>query len=445
MSATFYTAEEIVERVEGLASPRTGIVGPAFELPLPAGSPEVCCYSTPVCDVSRMAKHISGKSDDGLGISGTGSALRRDLARAKSYCEAIERYCNVVHLGVEHVVASRDELGDEAVDLELFPRCSQAEYAATKVVIPPSNKARMRWVRGYSLTAARPLWVPMVAVYLGAGFQYPGENFALPISTGCALAASLAQATVSGICEAVERDSITLTWLHRLPLSPIDTSDIADPRFRELTRRMERASIRQLFFDATSDLGVGTVYALQVAEGRPIHALVMASTRLNPVECLTRVIEEAAASRFGLEQARRQPHDFDPDDYGTFTRLADGAVFYGDEANFAAFDFLLGPRPTKSIRDLPVLESGDVDLNLSRLVNIFRARGLELLVVDITARPVREIGMHVVKVIAPQLVPLSANHNARFTATPRLYEAPARMGYAVKPPVELNHWPQPFA
>jgi ribosomal protein S12 methylthiotransferase accessory factor len=210
-------------------------------------------------------------------------------------------------------------------------------------------------------------------------------------------------------------------------------------------RRVERAGVRQIFFDATTDLGVATIYALQIAPNSPLYALLMAATRLRPSDTLSKVIEEAAGSRFGLEKSLQQPLSFDVRDYRNFRRLTDGALFYGDSANFKAFDFLFKGVGERRIEELPVLETGDPEANLARLVDIFRQRNLELLVVDLTLPQVRDIGMYVVKVIAPQLVPLSPDYNSRFTAMPRLYEAPARMGYPVKAPHELNPWPQPFA
>jgi ribosomal protein S12 methylthiotransferase accessory factor len=444
MRPAFYTQEEILERVEPLVSERMGLIGPSRELPAPSGGPEICAYSVGVSELTNLSDEIIFQADNGTALAGTGASVQRTLAHAKAYCEAIERYCNVVHLGVEHVVASRDELGDEAVNLELFPRCSQAEYAAGRLLLPASNRLPLRWVRGYSLVSGRPQWVPLIAVYLGTGFEYPGENFALPISTGCALAAGIEQATVSAICEAVERDSIMLAWLHRLSLPRIEpTGD--DPLLDDLLARLARAGIRQHFFDATTDLGVGTVYAVQVAAGRPLHALVMASTRPDARQCLARVVEEAAGARIALEHARKLPLPFDPADYQSFTRLSDGAVFYGDEANFGAFDFLFQNQPRREISQLPHAGSDDPEVQLDWLVEKFRRRNLELLAVDITAPAVREIGMHAVKVVAPQLLPLSPNYNYRFTATPRLYEAPLRMGYGARTPESLNPWPQPFA
>ncbi|MDT7779124.1 MAG: ribosomal protein methylthiotransferase accessory factor [Acidobacteriota bacterium] len=445
MRPAFYTASEIVERVMPLVGKRTGMVGPSVEIPLTAGNAEICVYGAPVPNLQPLSRLLEITNEDGS-VSGTGASLYRELAHAKAYCEALERYCNVVPGAKPIIVATRDELGEDAVDMELFPRCSDEEYAHPRnTLVPPNNKAKMRWVEGYSLIDGRPQWVPLVSAYVGIPFEYPDEVFSLPISTGCALAASYEQAVASGIGEAIERDALMLAWYHRLPLPRVDVSAYTDPEFLERMRRVERAGVRQIFFDATTDLGVATIYALQIAPNSPLYALLMAATRLRPSDTLSKVIEEAAGSRFGLEKSLQQPLSFDVRDYRNFRRLTDGALFYGDPANFKAFDFLFKGAGERRIEELPVLETGDPEANLARLVDIFRQRNLELLVVDLTLPQVRDIGMYVVKVIAPQLVPLSPDYNARFTAMPRLYEAPARMGYPVKAPHELNPWPQPFA
>jgi ribosomal protein S12 methylthiotransferase accessory factor len=51
----------------------------------------------------------------------------------------------------------------------------------------------------------------------------------------------------------------------------------------------------------------------------------------------------------------------------------------------------------------------------------------------------------VVRVLIPQLMPLSFTYRARYLAHPRLYTAQARMGYPVLSADEINPQPQPFA
>jgi ribosomal protein S12 methylthiotransferase accessory factor len=445
MLRAYFTPEEIIERVTPFVGDRTGMIGPSFELPLNSGNPDICVYTSYTCNLNRLSDEIVIQSDDGLALSGAGSSAQRLQARVKAYCEALERYCTVSFNPQDIIVASRDELGSQAVEMDLFARGAEEYRHPRNFTAPPTNSERMRWVRGYSLTAAVPRLVPMAAVYLSTPYQYPAEAFTLPITTGCALAASYEQAIISGICEVIERDALMLTWLQQLPLPRIDATTCADAALQNRLQRVAEAGIEQYFFDATSDLGVSTVYALQIAPQSPLAVLVMAATRLDPVQALIKVVDEASSSRLALEQLLQQPPHFDPADYRSFTSLTAGAVYYGDPARMAAFDFLLQHDRRRPVAALPNLATGDPSSELEQLLAIFRRHELELLVVDITVPQLREAGLYVVKVVAPQLLPLAINYNMRYTATPRLYEAPARMGYAVRPQAALNPLPQPFA
>jgi ribosomal protein S12 methylthiotransferase accessory factor len=79
------------------------------------------------------------------------------------------------------------------------------------------------------------------------------------------------------------------------------------------------------------------------------------------------------------------------------------------------------------------------------LVEKFRERQLDLFVVDLTPKPIGDIGLRSVKVVAPQLIPLAVDYNLRYTASPRLFNVPVQMGYPAKSADQLNPNPQPFA
>ncbi len=71
--------------------------------------------------------------------------------------------------------------------------------------------------------------------------------------------------------------------------------------------------------------------------------------------------------------------------------------------------------------------------------------GCEVVVADLTTDEARQVGAHVVRVLVPELMPLSFAHRARYLAHPRLYRAPAALGHRVHREPELNPHPQPFA
>ena len=78
-------------------------------------------------------------------------------------------------------------------------------------------------------------------------------------------------------------------------------------------------------------------------------------------------------------------------------------------------------------------------------MNQLESVGAEVIAVDITTDEARQVGMHVVKVLVPEAMPLSFVHNARYLNTRRLYDVPRIMGRRVHDEAHLNHELQPFA
>jgi ribosomal protein S12 methylthiotransferase accessory factor len=347
--------------------------------------------------------------------------------------------------------ATAAELGDEALDLDRLARCAPDEPGmATGGVSVPRKDARIRWVRGYSLVQQRPLYVPAIMVYLFFPAEHVGENFWIPISTGCAFHHDLSQAVLSGLLEVIERDSLALTWLHQLPLPRLDLGERArwPAALAALLDLMEDAALEYHFFDATTDLGVPTVYALQLNDHTDLLAnLVVSASRLDPWEALTRTVEEGCSSRLALD-ARLGIEPLDP----RYRRhpeliyeLEDCALYYAERDRRAEFRFLLDGRRSRALRDLADLSRGDPSRDLARLLDVFRARGMEVVVVDLTTPEVRDAGFWAIRVIVPEAVPMSPVHAVRFLDTPRLYEAPRAMGFGARARSDVTAKPQPFA
>lgn len=70
---------------------------------------------------------------------------------------------------------------------------------------------------------------------------------------------------------------------------------------------------------------------------------------------------------------------------------------------------------------------------------------MPVLAVDRSHAELRSVGLTAVNVVIPDLQPMSLLPLAQFRAHPRLYRAPAAMGFPVHSEEELNPWPQPFA
>jgi ribosomal protein S12 methylthiotransferase accessory factor len=120
----------------------------------------------------------------------------------------------------------------------------------------------------------------------------------------------------------------------------------------------------------------------------------------------------------------------------------DGAIYMArpDRANRFSF---LGQTTAPTL--LSTLASKRlVNTGARELVNMLAEHGCDVIAVDITSLEALALGLHVVKVIIPQLIPMSLNHNARYLAHPRLANATKAFGV---PGLldDINDDPQPFA
>jgi ribosomal protein S12 methylthiotransferase accessory factor len=371
-----------------------------------------------------------------------------DAARQIAIAEAAERYSAGDFLGEPFIWSARSALDGPALDLDLVPRCSAREYALPQCPLrPPDLEAKIRWVRGISMSSGEELWIPAIMSCYRLHDVQPEEKFWHQVSTGYAVHSNPAEALVRAACEIIERDSIALTWLQRLPLPrltamPADgasaaaccQSDLAD-----LLDWADRHFLRIHLFDATTDLGVATVYCVQIAEhDDDVHQVVGCATSRDIASAARKAVLETILVRRTLVGAGKPP--LSPQD---FTSITDGGHYMAVGERAHAFGFLLeqdGGRPATKVSALPT----EPDAALAELINRLREQGIDMYAVERTPAEVAKIGLTAVSVIIPQLQPTSFHPFARFLGHPRLRQAPAAMGLRVLTEEDMNPWPQPF-
>ncbi|MEU6867098.1 YcaO-like family protein [Streptomyces sp. NPDC046876] len=409
-------------------------------------SPEssgLAVYSATMGELEHVQPNVRSTSSrpSGVELGGGGGGTDPQRARAISIAEALERYSSCV-LPKDLVWATAEELGDRAADITGFPQLSSTELAHPNCPLTlPDPAEPIRWTTAWSLTEGRPVMVPAVSVWLHIPPLTPGERFTMPISTGCATHTDINRALLNGICEVVERDSIALTWLQRLPLPRIEFDNASEELTRSL-REVERKGIRTTFYDATSELGIPTLYSLdEDPRSERVRHVVMCATDLDPDQAAVKMLRETASSRIALAAAEPPPASLDD-----FHSVFHGATYMGVAERAGAYDFLRaednGVRPFSA---LPRPSTGDAGEDLQLVLQRLKDRGMDVYAVEMTTAEAREVGFRVIRVIIPQLMPLSFSHRARYLGHPRLYDGPRAMGYPAHAEADLNPWPQPFA
>jgi ribosomal protein S12 methylthiotransferase accessory factor len=376
-------------------------------------------------------------------IGGSGSDVDPEIAWIKAVAEAAERYATMVYTPDDFIEASATELGTLALDLQRIPRCSEREYADPKCPIRAVDPTQpIRWVRGYSLTHGQERLVPAVMTHLYVKAR-AAENFWIPISTGVAAHTHLAAALVTAICEVIERDAIALSWLTRLPLQRIVPPTSMPTALAEFEWRVRHSQTRYEFFDATTDVGVPTVFCVQLAEGHPTcEVSVSCATSVNAYKAYASAIREAVPARTALSGEITIP-----DQVADFFDLIHGAAYYGRGGHRQDFAFLLHTDVTTTLEAMQArVEVGDSDAEALRfLVGRLRDLGMEAVAVDLTTEELRDVGLWVVRVVIPDLVPMSFVHRARYLGTPRIYAYWQQCGRGTACEDNINPGPMPFA
>ncbi|MBV2153696.1 YcaO-like family protein [Kitasatospora sp. SUK 42] len=432
---------EELRRLDVLVSRGGGLIGQVARISQESSGLTV--YNATMGELEHVQPNIrsTGGRASGVELGGGGGGIDPPLARAVSIAEALERYSSCV-VPKDLVWASADDLGDRAADLASFARASETELAHPACpVTMPDREEPIRWTTAWSLTEGRPVMVPAVAVWLHIPALTASERFTLPVSTGCATHTDLNRALLNGICEVIERDAITLTWLQRLPLPRIEFDTMSDELARSI-REVERKGIRTTFFDATSELGIPTLYSVdEDPQSRRLRHVAMCATDFDPDRAAIKMLRETASSRIALGTAEPAPSNVND-----FHSVFHGATYMGAAERTAAYDFLREPdNGVRRFSALPRPSTGEAGEDLRLVLKRLKEHGMDVYAVEMTTTEAREVGFRVVRVIIPQLMPLSFSYRARYLAHPRLYDGPRAMGYPVHAEADLNPWPQPFA
>ncbi|GAB3136956.1 TOMM precursor leader peptide-binding protein [Micromonospora sonneratiae] len=385
-------------------------------------------------------------------LSGYGRTFRYDASVSVAIAEALERLGGTLPRSRRTAVtASFRELGAQrAVD----------PVALGLPAEPPSHHSvryhpdlPVEWVYGYSFRRGGPVLVPESSAYYGSH----ATTFGVESSNGCALGGTMEEAILHGIFEVAERDAFLATWFARLPVPRIDPRTSADPMTRLLVGWLERTTGSRLHvFDITMPEGIPAMWLMLVDEsGRADQprALCGAGAHLDPERALWAGLVELASVADATQEmvaddttAPRLVADSD-----LVERMEDHALVAASPESWHRFGFLYERDEIISMEQaFPIAQryqpSTDLLEDLRWVVDRYFDSGLDVVVVDQTAREQEAADLVCVKVIVPGLLPMVFGHRNRRVDLPRLRELPVRLGYRSAPldPSEINPYPHPF-
>lgn len=431
-----------LEKAPRLVGRKTGVIKELYELLLEPDDLPIFVWRAELADTSRYSPLKS--------FSGTGCATIRGTAQAKAIGEAVERYCAGMYVDEDLILASYQAVASDAMDPRTFPLCSGREYSR-----PDSYLSRfaegtpIKWVGAYSLTKQRAILVPACFVFTPYHFHSPAERICIPLSTGLACANSLEEAIFSGLCEVVERDAIMIMWLNRLSMPRVALASARNEQIQALSETWAGCRAELRVINITTDVGIPTFFTVAADQsGNGPSAVVGAAAHLDPELAIAKSIEETAHCRFYAKSLMRQRPEFAQQvNRANVKNLEDHVLLYCMPTGSARLQFVYGCHQEIEVDSLPNrCSEHDVLANIRTCLDLLAARGLEVIVVDITTPDIADLGFRVVRVLIPGMQPLPIGTQHLYLGSQRLYQVPYVLGYTDAPTTEdtVNREPHPF-
>ncbi|TDC10068.1 TOMM precursor leader peptide-binding protein [Nonomuraea longispora] len=423
--------EDVWERYRHLADPVTGITDPIR--PDPRSPRFVHCYLS--------GRNLALDGEEGAGVrQWSGGKGRTDLeARVSALGEAVERYCGT-RLGDEQVVrGSFHELRGDAVHPDTCQLFHPRQYADRvrwnagampfqQIPEPFDDRAVIDWTPVRSLTTDAQRLLPTDLLYFNGGAGVPSLR---ATSNGNAAGASLADATVQGFLELVERDAVALWWYNMTRQPVIDQASFGDPFIAEVFDGYAGLNRALWLLDLTSDLGVPVVAAISRRTDKPAQDIMLGfGAHFDVRIAVRRALTELGQLLSAVVDAKADGTGYAPAD--------EHLMAWWRNATTADQPYLLPDRDRapRRLTDYREAVHGDLEADLDTMHAIAERHDLDVLLLDQT-RP--DVGMPVVKVTVPGL----RHFWARF-APGRLYDVPVRLGRLRRPTAYRDLNPTPL-
>ncbi len=382
-----------------------------------------------------------------------GVAVDQNQAIISGLMEFAERYSGLYggQFRVQSDVPNpaRDLVGDR---LPLFARWQYKEQDFP--FKPVSEKHPIRLIRVRHLGSQCDVRAPLSWIRVPCRMRNEHEVIAFSNSNGLAAGFNRSEATLSGLLEVCERDAFMLMWYGR-KWPAILSVDVGTLFGKAEADRVTRLGLECRFFNLTNDLQIPTALCMFRTDAPgsafPKFSLGVAS-RSSILEACRKAFFEAVGERLRLHTLMKQPKykSWQPgEDFSNVKDFSDHSLLY-TLPNFSSIleELWMGDGQYIEYQEVKKLPS-DPKKALLKICGDFAEKGIEIYVVPLETEECRAVGIKVVKVIAPKLVPLVADHRYPFLGAPRLWESLGFMNGKVPESLpnfsEINLMPHPLS
>jgi ribosomal protein S12 methylthiotransferase accessory factor len=433
--------------IELLSGPYLSAMGVPERLPLlNFNDRALAAYQCKSASMSQLFNYVrdwSGEEAFDGGLYGAACEFSADLAELKAMGEAAERYTSAAISHSDLLVSTALDLGPKAFRWSRLPRLSTEELHDPRQTLHSFDENHcIRWIPSMDMHAQRVAYVPLILTHL-----YPrawtSERFAFPISTGTALHPDPCQAMLSAVLEVIERDALALNWLLQRPLRRIRLEAHDRNLFDESTWLLVNR-VDLVFYEATTDIGVPTIYARRHCPAHPTSVNVFGcSSSLDLCAALGKAAREAIMIGHALDANPHQP----PKSTLDCRHLVDGAMMMMRPDSTDAFAYLDdAEKVTLGELLTPALPHGtSAKAQLDWVIRRLKEEDQPVYLTDISCDEILDAGLRGFRALIPGLMPLSFVHRSRFLASPRLAQMHGYWSLAGTLEQRISPWPQPFS
>jgi ribosomal protein S12 methylthiotransferase accessory factor len=362
------------------------------------------------------------------GSMGQGGGITRERACCRALGEAIERTSSHYRPRPGDLFGSFNELHKQhpLVDPLRFPRRTVGTFLLPNMT-HLSRDSMLRWTEAENLSTGEKAYLPSTYVYMPHTFA-PDEHWVeFSLSSGLASGATEETATLSGMLELAERDAFSLAWLRMA-----DTAPLPAPLLQKLHRLFPAFDRGVHLHDISNDLGIPVVLATFLGAQPDMPQLAMGAAASETLEAaaLKSLEELAGCMHYGYKilQAKTPPIA-SPEEIQDFHDHARYWLHHF-EPDIAAW---LSHNRRESAPTISFRNSTDI-------IEHWRRLGKEVYRVKLTIPEYEQLGLHIVRIVMPELQPLWVKHGFAQLETTRIDELRKRGDW----PSVLNPHPHPF-
>jgi len=328
-----------------------------------------------------------------------------------------------------------------------------------------TRKAIMHCVKGESLSTKKKVSIPIQHIQWGPNYRqgaFGADTYMLSPKTtsGAGGGFTLTDATLSGLCELVERDGFLIYWLNRLAPRHIhiDKNNPGRflPRFLDIYHSLSDRGYKIYFLDTTTDIHIPSIACLILSPLPNGHTSISMTGKCHPdphraVELS--LLEHASSLNSPITQA---PISISSPAYVPFAdkkigrserikmwrsgEMTNEISFFisGKEISFEnwASKFPAAPTDQDSALSRVLAEFARMEKESGQAYEVFRYGARHPIL--------QELEYRVVKIVVPALMPLYLRESAACLDSVRLREVPKKLGYMPVPIDAYNPLPHPF-